>query len=63
MSNKNQRDIVAFIIIYMVVLWILIVFALVIVKNNRSKIPCSFPDPQFSGAEPKDYHVTDCAIE
>ena len=57
MSNKNQRDIVAFIII------ILIVFALVIVKNNRSKTPCSFPDPQFSGAEPKDYHVTDCAIE
>lgn len=57
MNNKNQRDIVAFIII------IFIVFALAIVKNNRSKIHCSFPDPQFSCAEPKDYRVNDCIIE
>lgn len=27
------------------------------------KVPCSFPDPQFSGAEPEDYNATDCEID
>jgi len=42
---------------------ICIIISLGIKFIENKKVPCSFPDPQFSGAEPKDYHVTDCAIE
>jgi len=29
----------------------------------EEKTPCSFPDPQFSNAQPEDYNTTDCEIE
>lgn len=30
---------------------------------DQPKPKCSFPDPQFSGAEPKDYVTEDCEID
>lgn len=31
--------------------------------KRDQQIPCSYPDPQFSGATPADYRETDCRYE